>query len=111
MAEAFKQAFFDRGEPFINGSALLDRLGYAEWLENTRKNSSAQTVRADWVVAYTFFAFREDDGRMIGLTRVMPGCYSDNLASNKTIEKCGGTWTETKQYPDGHVMNIYWITL
>ncbi|MCR4431721.1 MAG: GNAT family N-acetyltransferase [Tepidanaerobacteraceae bacterium] len=47
--------------------------------------------------------------KSIGLSRVMLGCYSDNLASIKTIEKCGGVLAETKPYVDGKPMNVYWI--
>ena len=159
-AEGFKQEFYNCGEQVINGSALLDQMEYDEWLENTRRNNSPETVRSDWVVADTFFAVRKNDGRLIGtvdirhnidngflskygghigyavrpserrrgyatqilkmalahaksigLTRVMLGCYSDNLASIKTIEKCGGVLTETKPYADGKPMNVYWIAL
>lgn len=49
--------------------------------------------------------------KSIGLSEVMLGCYSDNLASIKTIEKCGGVLTETKPYVDGKPMNVYWIAL
>ena len=157
-AEEFKQEFYNCGEQVINGSAWLDRMEYDEWLENTRRNNSSETVRPDWVVADTFFAVRKNDGRLIGtvdirhsidneflseygghigyavrpserrkgyatqilkmalkhaksigLSRVMLGCYSDNLASIKTIEKCGGVLIETKPYVDGRPMNVYWI--
>lgn len=47
----------------------------------------------------------------IGLNKVMLGCYADNLASKKTIIKCGGKLTETKLYTDGKMMEIYWIHL
>ena len=47
--------------------------------------------------------------KSIGLSRVMLGCYADNLASIKTIEKCGGVPAETKPYADGKPMNVYWI--
>jgi predicted acetyltransferase len=49
--------------------------------------------------------------KSIGLSRVMLGCYSDNLASIKTIEKCGGVLAETKPYADGKLVNVYWIAL
>lgn len=159
-AEEFKQEFYNCGEHVINGSALLDQMEYDEWFENTRRNSNPETVRANWVVADTFFAIRKNDGRIIGivnirhnidneflskygghigyavrpserrrgyatqilkmalahaksigLSRVMLGCYSDNLPSIKTIEKCGGVLTETKPYADGKPMNVYWIVL
>lgn len=49
--------------------------------------------------------------KSLGLSKVMLGCRSDNLASKKTIEACGGTLTEVKPYRDGDMMNVYWITL
>ncbi len=50
-----------------------------------------------------------EHAKRIGLSRVMLGCYSDNIASVKTIEKCGGVLAETKPYADGKPMNVYWI--
>lgn len=47
----------------------------------------------------------------LGLFKVMLGCYADNLASRKTIEKCGGVLTEEKTYVNGKPMLIYWVTL
>ena len=58
--------------------------------------------------------------KSLGLKKVMLGCFSDNIASIKTIEKCGGVLTETKVYsgdklnmPDlqAKTVNIYWIEL
>ncbi len=34
--------------------------------------------------------------KTLGLQKVMLGCFSDNIASIKTIEKCGVVLTETK---------------
>ena len=159
-AEDFRQEFYDCGEKIINGSALLDRLEYGNWIEHIRKNSNPETVTKDWVVFDTFFVVRKSDGRIvgiidirhntdneflskygghigysvrpserrkgyatqmlqkalgyaksIGLTEVMLGCYSDNLGSIRTIEKCGGVLTETKPFLDGKPMNVYWIML
>lgn len=159
-AERFKKEFFNCGERIINGSALLDKLEYGEWLEKIKENSSPETVSADWVVADTFFAVRESDGEIVGiidirhnldldflaqygghigyavrpaerrkgyaaemlrqaldharglgLSKVMLGCYSDNTASKRTIEKCGGVFTEEKRYLDGQRMDVYWIAL
>lgn len=159
-AEEFKKEFSDSGEHIINGSALFDQMEYSDWLDNTKRNSSPETVRADWVVSSTFFAVRESDGRIvgmidfrhsidndflsgygghigysvrlserrkgyatemlrqaldfaesIGLSKVMLGCYCNNTASKKTIEKCGGILTETKPYSDGKMMDIYWILI
>ncbi|KNY29439.1 GCN5-related N-acetyltransferase [Pseudobacteroides cellulosolvens ATCC 35603 = DSM 2933] len=47
--------------------------------------------------------------KSLSLNRVMLGCYADNIASIKTIVKCGGKLTESKQYVDGKQMNVYWI--
>lgn len=52
-----------------------------------------------------------DYARSIGLSRVMLGCYTENLASIRTIEKCGGRLSEVKPYLDGQMMNVYWISL
>ena len=49
--------------------------------------------------------------KSIDLKKVMLGCYSDNTASVKTIEMCGGILTQTKPYIDGTPVNIYWIDL
>lgn len=49
--------------------------------------------------------------KSLGLDNVMLGCYSDNTASVKTIEKCGGILTEQKPYADGKPMRIYHINL
>ncbi|NFN85952.1 GNAT family N-acetyltransferase [Clostridium sporogenes] len=49
--------------------------------------------------------------RTIGLEKVMLGCYSDNIASIKTIERCGGIRTEEKLYIDKKPMYVYWILL
>jgi predicted acetyltransferase len=138
-AEEFKREFFVHNESCINSSALLDQMPYREWLSNTVRNSHAETVRKDWVVATTFFAVRKRDDRIVGmidirhsldnaflsqygghigyavrpserrkgyatgmlhmalsyakslgLRKVMLGCYANNVASIKTIEKCGG---------------------
>lgn len=52
-----------------------------------------------------------EHARKLGLPRVMLGCYADNLASKRTIVKCGGVLTEEKPYADGRPMEVYWITL
>lgn len=49
--------------------------------------------------------------KTIGLSKVMLGCFSNNIPSKRTIEKCGGILTETKPYVDGSLMDVYWITL
>lgn len=52
-----------------------------------------------------------EHAKSIGLIKVMLGCYQDNTASIKTIEKCGGDLAETKPYTDGKSMNIYWVDI
>ncbi len=59
--------------------------------------------------------------KTLGLQKVMLGCFSDNIASIKTIVKCGGILTETKMYLGGQglkiheaqekLVNIYWICI
>ena len=159
-AEQYKQEFFENGQETINGSAQLHNMEYIEWLKNIQNNRCAQTVRADWVIADTFFAVRESDNQIIGmidirhsldnefltqfgghigysvrpsqrrkgyaadmlrqaldyarsipLSKVMLGCFSDNIASINTIRKCGGVLTKTSTYLDNRSINIYWIEL
>lgn len=69
-AEEMKQEFFDNGETVINGSALLDQMSFDEWLINTNRNCKPETVRPDWAIATTFFAFRKSDDKMIGMIDV-----------------------------------------
>ena len=35
------------------------------------------------------------------------GCYADNIASIRTIEKCGGIQVEQKRYTNGKPMLVY----
>lgn len=157
-AEEMKQEFFNFGETIINGSALFDQMPFCEWLVNTNRNHDPKTVRKDWVMATTFFAFRKADEKMVGvidvrheltvpflqqygghigysvrpserkkgyatqmlklalsycrslhISTVKLGCYADNLASIRTIERCGGICVEQKLYTDGKPMLIYQI--
>lgn len=66
-ALALRQAFFDAGEPIINGSALFDKLpGYAEWLAQLDTMGHEDTVPPEWVLSSTFFAQRQSDGALVG---------------------------------------------
>lgn len=49
--------------------------------------------------------------KSLNFTKVMLGCYTDNIASIKTIIKCGGILTESKEYIDGTSMNVYWVDI
>jgi len=52
-----------------------------------------------------------EHAKTLHIEKVMLGCYSDNVASIRTIERCSGKLTETKPYTDGKPLNIYWIKL
>ncbi|MBP2652013.1 MAG: Acetyltransferase [Firmicutes bacterium] len=67
MANQFKKEFFDNDEQIIHGSALLDKMEYLEWLNNTQRNSNPLTVSKEWVVAKTFFAIRKSDKKIVGI--------------------------------------------
>jgi predicted acetyltransferase len=59
--------------------------------------------------------------KSLSIERLMIACFSDNIPSIKTIEKCGGILSETKPYANGQLVNIpnseeklvniYWIEL
>ena len=67
QAFAFRQAFFEAGEPIIHGSELLDRTdSYEAWLLNITANSAPETVSPEWVVTDTFFAF-DRSGSLVGI--------------------------------------------
>ena len=44
--------------------------------------------------------------KSLNIEKLMITCFSDNIASIKTIEKCGGILSETKPYTDGQLINI-----
>lgn len=46
----------------------------------------------------------------LGLEKVMLGCYKDNIASIKTIQRCGGKCEKELYYTDGKPMLIFWIS-
>ena len=59
--------------------------------------------------------------KSLNIEKLMIACFSDNIPSIKTIEKCGGVLSVTKPYTDGQLINIpnseeklvnvYWIDL
>ena len=61
--------------------------------------------------------------KKIGLRKVMLACYKDNLASRKTIEKCGGelkkefALSEMDNFPlckenfEDKIVQVFWITI
>jgi len=52
-----------------------------------------------------------EHAKSINLTKVMLSCFVDNIASIKTIVKCGGIFSEPKMFINGKPMNAYWIDL
>lgn len=48
--------------------------------------------------------------RSIGIPAVRLGCYTDNMASIRTIERCGGVCIEEKPYLDGKSMFVFQIS-
>lgn len=66
----YRQEHFDNGEKIINGSALLDKMTYEEWLEHLEKNSNPDTVSKDWVDATTFFVVRTSDNKIVGMVDI-----------------------------------------
>ena len=46
----------------------------------------------------------------IGIPAVRLGCYTDNKASVRTIERCGGVCIEEKPYLDGKPMAVFQIS-
>lgn len=154
----YKNEFFNNNELTIDGSALLDKMPFNEWLTNTINNSSEKTVRKDWCVSDTFLVIRKKDNFLIGMVDIrhslnnfylkeywghigysvrpslrrngyatqilkkainyaksigilslMLGCYENNIASIKTIEKCGGRLYEKKLCCDKKPMRVYYI--
>ena len=48
--------------------------------------------------------------RSIGIPAVRLGCYTDNKASIRTIQRCGGVCIEEKPYLDGKPMAVFQIS-
>ncbi|MCL2011903.1 MAG: GNAT family N-acetyltransferase [Cystobacterineae bacterium] len=59
--------------------------------------------------------------KSLNIEKLMIACFSDNIPSIKTIEKCGGVLSETKPYTGGQpinipnseekIVNVYWIDI
>lgn len=163
QAEDYRQAYLDSGECHINGSSAMERYPvYSEWLDRINALQKLP-VSQEHTPATTFFAVREQDGRIvgtiqirhrltgelcqsggnigygvrpdernkgygsqmlmlaldfcrkIGLERVLLDCQADNIASEKTIRKCGGIFAGEAQVPgdDDQPERIrrFWIAL
>jgi predicted acetyltransferase len=49
--------------------------------------------------------------KKIALEKVMLTCYKENIASGRTIEKCGGVLEKEFLYSDGKTVQAYWIDI
>ena len=49
-----------------------------------------------------------EEARKLNISKIMLGCYEDNIASSKTILSCGGVF-EREVIEDGKKTNVYWI--
>lgn len=49
--------------------------------------------------------------RHLGLENVMLSCNKENVASRKTILKCGGVLERVFLHTDGNYVQVFWITL
>lgn len=66
-ALAFREEFFQNGEPIIYGSELLDKTErYEDWLDAVARNADPETVSPDWVLTDTFFAV-DEAGEIAGI--------------------------------------------
>ena len=167
----FVKEHTENNEFEIHGGAIVEKLDYDAWLKLLTDNSCKSTVSKDWVVASTFLAMRENDGKLIGmidirhelndflqsygghiglgirpsergkgyaskitmeglnfcktigLQKVMLACYKDNIASRKTIERCGGVLekefalSEINDFrlcrtdSDDKIVQVFWIAV
>ncbi len=67
----YRQEHINHGEPVLHGGSLFDMINsYDEWLDHLKSNASPETVKPGWVVSSTFFAVRENDGRIVGMVDI-----------------------------------------
>jgi predicted acetyltransferase len=72
------------------------------WL---RDSPSERRELASWALGEIL-----GDARGVGLDRVLIVCAVDNLASGKTVERCGGVFESIRDSRFGRVRR-YWIDL
>jgi len=113
-AEEFRQEFFNNNEKIINGSAMLDKMEFDEWLELVRRNSKAETVSENWVVSDTFFAVRKSDGKIVGIIDIRHNIENEFLSKYgghigyavRPGERRKGYATEMLKLALGHAKNL-----
>lgn len=97
------------GDRVLGGIAL--RYGssdYVSWAGNIGygiRPSARRRGLASWAVGQLL-----DEGRALGLDRVLAVCAVDNAASVKTIERCGGVFEAIRDTKFGPARR-YWITI
>ena len=70
QAEDYRQAYLDSGECHINGSSEMERYPvYSEWLDRINALQKLP-VSQEHTPATTFFAVREQDGRIVGTIQI-----------------------------------------
>ena len=70
QAEDYRQAYLDSGECHINGSSAMERYPvYSEWLDRINALQKLP-VSQEHTPATTFFAVREQDGRIVGTIQI-----------------------------------------
>lgn len=82
--------------PFLQEYA--GHIGYAVRPSERRKGYAVQMLR----LALQYCC-------SLGIDMAMLGCYADNEASIRTIERCGGVKQEEKPYTDGKKMCVYHV--
>ena len=53
----------------------------------------------------------KEQARALGLERILVTCDTDNLASTRVIEKCGGEMDDVIEGPAGRRTKRFWIAL
>lgn len=75
-------------------------IGYGVRPSERRKGYATQMLKMALVYA-----------KQIGLTKVMLACNRDNEASRRTIQRCNGVLEREFLHTDGHIVQVFWITI
>lgn len=97
------------GDRVLGGIALRHASSdYVLWAGNVGfgiRPSARRRGVATWALSRML-----DKARELGLDRLLVVCATDNVASTKTIERCGGVFEEIRDTPFGPARR-YWIQL